>query len=93
MTAIVTDFGGMVDKIAGDAVHAFFNAPFALPGHPERAVSCALALLAEAEAVRARHSAGACGLAARGSASKPVRQSSATWGAAENWTTRRTATR
>jgi adenylate cyclase len=52
MTRIVTDFGGMVDKIAGDAVHAFFNAPFALPGHPERAVSCALALLAEAEAVR-----------------------------------------
>jgi adenylate cyclase len=52
-TKIVTDHGGMIDKIVGDAVHAIFNAPFALNNHPERAVACALALLAASEEVRA----------------------------------------
>jgi adenylate cyclase len=52
-TKIVTDHGGMIDKIVGDAVHAIFNAPFALENHPERAVACALALLAASEEVRA----------------------------------------
>ena len=49
---IVTEHGGMIDKIVGDAVHAIFNAPFALDNHPERAVSCALALLDASEDVR-----------------------------------------
>jgi adenylate cyclase len=49
---IVTDHGGMIDKIVGDAVHAIFNPPFALDDHPRRAVSCALALLDASEAVR-----------------------------------------
>jgi adenylate cyclase len=49
---IVTDHGGMIDKIFGDAVHAIFNAPFALDDHPGRAVSCALALLEASEDVR-----------------------------------------
>jgi adenylate cyclase len=51
-TEIVTDHGGMVDKIVGDAVHAIFNAPFAVDNHPGRAVSCALALLEASEEVR-----------------------------------------
>jgi adenylate cyclase len=49
---IVNDHGGMIDKIVGDAVHAIFNAPFALDNHPSRAVSCALALLQASEDVR-----------------------------------------
>jgi len=41
MTAIVRKHGGMVDKIVGDSVHAFFNAPLDLVDHPQHAVSCA----------------------------------------------------
>jgi adenylate cyclase len=41
---IVVEHGGMVDKIVGDAVHALFNAPIDLEGHPRRAVECAIAL-------------------------------------------------
>jgi len=44
----------MVDKLVGDAVHAFFNAPFDLPDHPRRAVACAAAILAWTEAYRAQ---------------------------------------
>jgi len=49
---IVTEHGGMIDKIVGDSVHAIFNAPFTLDRHPERAVACALALLKGAEEIR-----------------------------------------
>jgi adenylate cyclase len=49
---IVTNHGGMVDKIVGDAVHAIFNAPFSLDNHPQRAVACALALLQASDEVR-----------------------------------------
>jgi adenylate cyclase len=41
MTAIVMKHGGMVDKIVGDSVHAFFNAPLDLEHHAQRAVDCA----------------------------------------------------
>jgi len=41
MAAIVIKHGGMVDKIVGDSVHAFFNAPLDLADHPQRAVDCA----------------------------------------------------
>jgi adenylate cyclase len=41
MAAIVMKHGGMVDKIVGDSVHAFFNAPLDLDDHPQRAVDCA----------------------------------------------------
>jgi adenylate cyclase len=41
---IIFEHGGMIDKIVGDAVHALFNAPLDLPNHPERAVTCAIAL-------------------------------------------------
>ena len=51
-TRVVTDHGGMIDKIVGDAIHAIFNAPFALEDHPQRAVASALALLDATEDVR-----------------------------------------
>ena len=50
---VVTEHGGMVGKFVGDAVQAIFNAPLALEDHPQRAVACALALLAASEDVRA----------------------------------------
>jgi adenylate cyclase len=33
--------GGMVDKIVGDSVHAFFNAPLDLEDHPQHTIDCA----------------------------------------------------
>ncbi len=51
-TRIVTDRGGMIDKIVGDSIHAIYNAPFELPDHPKRAVETALALLAASEEAR-----------------------------------------
>lgn len=51
-TRIITDHGGMIDKIVGDAIHAIFNAPFTLEDHPRRAVESALALLTVSEMIR-----------------------------------------
>jgi adenylate cyclase len=51
-TSVITDRGGMIDKIVGDAIHAIFNAPFALEDHPQQAVASALALLDATEEVR-----------------------------------------
>jgi adenylate cyclase len=51
-TRVITDHGGMIDKIVGDAIHAIFNAPFSLDAHPERAVASALELLEVSETVR-----------------------------------------
>jgi adenylate cyclase len=51
-TRIVTDHGGMIDKIVGDSIHAIYNAPFELADHPNRAVQTALALLTASEQVR-----------------------------------------
>jgi adenylate cyclase len=52
-TRVITDQGGMIDKIVGDAIHAIFNAPFSLENHPARAVASALALLDVSETMRA----------------------------------------
>jgi adenylate cyclase len=54
MTAIVMKYGGMVDKIVGDSVHAFFNAPLDLADHPQRAVSCAEEMRIWAKAFQSR---------------------------------------
>ncbi len=51
-TRIVTDHGGMIDKIVGDAIHAIFNAPFELADHPRHAVAAGLALLQATDDVR-----------------------------------------
>lgn len=40
--AIVIRYGGMVDKVVGDAVHSLFNAPLDLKDHPQAALACAL---------------------------------------------------
>ncbi len=52
-TRVITDHGGMIDKIVGDAIHAIFNAPFSLEDHPRRAVESAQAVLEVSEAMRA----------------------------------------
>jgi adenylate cyclase len=59
---IVIEQGGMIDKIVGDGVHALFNAPLDLEGHPRRAVECAIAIRAWSESFRRRAPAAAIGL-------------------------------
>ncbi|GJE44930.1 hypothetical protein AEGHOMDF_4123 [Methylobacterium soli] len=52
MTDIVFAHDGTVAKIVGDAIHVLFGAPGDQPDHAARAVNCALALDAAAEAFR-----------------------------------------
>ncbi len=54
MTEIVFEHGGTLVKIIGDALNLLFGAPGEQPDHAARAVRCALALDAYAEAFRAR---------------------------------------
>ena len=51
---LVADHGGMVDKVVGDAVHAFFNAPEDLDDHINKAIDCALAISRLTEEMRNR---------------------------------------
>ena len=50
---IVTEHGGMVEKLVGDSIHAIFNAPFELEAHAARAARLCAALGAAAEQIRA----------------------------------------
>lgn len=52
VAGIIVSHGGMVDKIVGDALHAFFNAPLDLPDHAEKAVACACAIIQATESLR-----------------------------------------
>jgi adenylate cyclase len=61
ITELVVTHGGMVDKIVGDAVLAFFNIPEPLPRHAEAAVRCAEAIIAATEAFRQGSEAAAIG--------------------------------
>jgi len=61
VTELVVSHGGMVDKIVGDAVLAFFNIPAELPDHPQAAVRCAEAIVAATEAFRRQPDAAAIG--------------------------------
>lgn len=54
MSAVVLAHGGTLDKYVGDAIVAFWGAPIAAGDDTARAVACALALQAEAEAVARR---------------------------------------
>ncbi len=49
ISGIIANHGGLIDKIVGDAVHAYFNVPFDLAEHHKRAFDCAAAILAFAE--------------------------------------------
>lgn len=55
MSRIVLDHGGTLDKFIGDAVVALFGAPLDQADHARRAIDCALALDAFAEAFRSGH--------------------------------------
>lgn len=61
VAGIIVAHGGIVDKIVGDAVHGFFNAPLDLADHAEKAVACARAIIQATEALR-----GASGIALLG---------------------------
>jgi adenylate cyclase len=52
VAGIIVSHGGMVDKIVGDALHAFFNAPLDLQDHAEKAVTCACAIIHATERLR-----------------------------------------
>jgi adenylate cyclase len=54
---IVLRHGGTIDKIVGDALVVFFNAPLDQPDHANRAVACALELDAFSRDHRAHHAA------------------------------------
>jgi adenylate cyclase len=54
--------GGTVDKIVGDAVHAFFNAPIDTPDHVEAAIACAEAIAFWSNNFRKEGVAGTLGL-------------------------------
>jgi adenylate cyclase len=61
MAAIIVAHGGTIDKIVGDAVHAFFNAPNDLEDHPWKAIECAIALRSWAGNFRRRPEGAAIG--------------------------------
>ncbi|HTO33315.1 MAG TPA: CHASE2 domain-containing protein [Pararhizobium sp.] len=54
VNGLVATYGGMVDKVVGDAVHAFFNAPEDLEDHVNKAIDCAEAIRALTEEMRRR---------------------------------------
>lgn len=54
VNALIAAHGGMVDKVVGDAVHAFFNAPEDLEAHVDKAIDCAEAIHTFTEEVRLR---------------------------------------
>jgi adenylate cyclase len=58
---IVSAHGGFIDKIVGDAAHAFFNMPEHLSNHEGKALDCASALLAFSESYREKPDARAAG--------------------------------
>ena len=54
MTDLILESGGVVDKIRGDGIMAFWGAPAELPNHARSAIEVALAMLAELQKLRER---------------------------------------
>ncbi len=54
VAAIVMKHGGMIDKLVGDAVHAFFNAPLDQAEHWRHAIECGIEIRNWTEAFRTR---------------------------------------
>ena len=54
MTNLVLESGGVVDKLMGDGIMAFWGPPLDLPNPAQKAVDCALRMLEELEALAAR---------------------------------------
>ncbi|MEM8786039.1 MAG: adenylate/guanylate cyclase domain-containing protein, partial [Pseudomonadota bacterium] len=52
MGAVVLDHEGTIERVLGDSLVAFFNAPLDQPDHRDRALRCALALDAASDAFR-----------------------------------------
>ena len=53
--AVVSDYGGIVDKYIGDCVMALFGAPRALENGPQKAIAAGLKMLTEIETFNRRH--------------------------------------
>lgn len=53
MTRLITGNFGTLDKFIGDAIMAFWNAPWDVPEHPRKAVETALAMIRELDALNA----------------------------------------
>ena len=51
---LILDHGGTIDKIVGDAIHAFFGAPVDQMDHQKRCIDCAIAIDRCSEAYRAK---------------------------------------
>jgi adenylate cyclase len=52
VASIIMKHGGMIDKLVGDAVHAFFNAPLDQAEHWRHAIACSVEIRDWTEAFR-----------------------------------------
>ncbi|MFZ1890078.1 MAG: adenylate/guanylate cyclase domain-containing protein [Candidatus Binataceae bacterium] len=52
MTDFILESGGVVDKIRGDGIMAFWGAPLEIPNHARSAIDSALSMLAELKSMR-----------------------------------------
>ena len=87
MTDHILESGGVVDKIRGDGIMAFWGAPADVPNHAQAAIDSALAMLLELKALK-DNDPRFTEISTSASASRPARRSSATSAASAVSTTR-----